>query len=204
MKAPTDTATSFPRVLVALMKGVLWRDDDERRWSNLLSLQARVRDHVAPLGLALEIDEADGYAFLRQRPQEPGEESFPRLVPRRPLGFAVSLLLVLLRKKVAESDAGGGDRRVVLRKEDLVDLVRQFLPTTTNEAKLVDQIGAHLNKVVELGFLRPLRGRDEEYEVVRLIKAFVDAEWLERLLAVYRELAEASGADPEGAGEAGR
>ena len=52
-----------------------------------------------------EIDEADGYAFLRQRPQEPGEEPLPRLVPRRPLGFPVSLLLVLLRKKVAEADA---------------------------------------------------------------------------------------------------
>ncbi len=204
MKAPTDTATAFPLVLVSLMKGVLWREDDERRWSQLLSLQARVRDHVVPLGLALEVDEADGYAFLRQRPQEPGEEPLPRLVPRRPLGFKVSLLLVLLRKKVAETEAGGGDRRVVLRKEDLVDLLRQFLPTTTNEAKLVDQIGAHLNKVVELGFLRPLRGREDEYEVVRLIKAFVDGEWLEKLLAVYRPLPEASGAEPEGAREAGR
>jgi hypothetical protein len=159
-----------------------------------------VRDHVAPLGLALEIDEADGYAFLRQRPQEPGEEPLPRLVPRRPLGFAVSLLLVLLRKKVAEAYAGGGDRRVVLRKDDLVDLLRQFLPTTTNEAKLVDQIGAHLNRVVELGFLRPLRGREEEYEVVRLIKAFVDGEWLEQLLAVYRPLAEAPDTEPEANG----
>lgn len=204
MTAPTDTATAFPLILVTLMRGVLWREDDERRWAQLLSLQARVRDHVAPLGLTLEIDEPDGYAFLRQRPQEPGEEPLPRLVPRRPLGFAVSLLLVLLRKKVAETDAGGGDRRVVLRKDDLVDLLRQFLPATTNEAKLVDQIGAHLNKVVELGFLRPLRGREEEYEVVRLIKAFVDGEWLEQLLAVYRPLAEPSGAEPEGTREAGR
>lgn len=204
MTAPTDTATAFPLVLVTLMKGVLWREDDERRWSQLLSLQARVRDHVAPLGLALEIDEADGYAFLRQRPQEPGEEALPRLVPRRPLGFPVSLLLVLLRKKVAEADAGGGDRRVVLRKDEIVDLLRRFLPTTTNEAKLVDQIGTHLNKVVELGFLRQLRGREGEYEVVRLIKAFVDGEWLEQILAAYRPLAEPSSADAEGTPEAGR
>lgn len=199
-----DMTSAFPLVLVTLMKGVLWREDDERRWSQLLSLQARVRDHVVPLGLALEIDEADGYAFLRQKPQEPGEEPLPRLVPRRPLGFAVSLLLVLLRKKIAEADAGGGDRRVVLRRDDLVDLLRQFLPTTTNEAKLVDQMGAHLNRVVELGFLRPLRGREEEYEVVPLIKAFVDAQWLEQLLAAYRPIAEASGADPEGTRGAGR
>jgi len=186
MTQPTDASTALSPILVVLMKGVLWREDDERRWVQLVALQARIRDHVGLLGLALEVDEAEGYAFLRQRPQDDGEEPLPRLVPRRPLGFAVSLLLVLLRKKLAEADAGGSDRRVVLRREEIVELLRSFLPTTTNEVRLADQIGAHISKVVELGFLRPLRGREEEYEVVRLLRAFVDAEWLERLLEQYK------------------
>lgn len=197
-----DQTSTFSHILVSLMKGVLWREDDERRWSQLLSLESRVREHLTHLGLALEIDEAEGFAFLRQRPTADGEEPLPRLIPRRPLSFPVSLLLVLLRKKVAEVDAGGGDRRVVLRKEELVDMVRQFVPTTTNEARLVDQIGGHLNKVMELGFLRALRGREGEYEVVRLIKAFVDAEWLERLLADYRSLA--AGTEAGSVDEVGR
>ena len=186
MTQPTDASTALSPILVVLMKGVLWREDDERRWVQLVALQARIRDHVGLLGLALEVDEAEGHAFLRQRPQDDGEEPLPRLVPRRPLGFAVSLLLVLLRKKLAEADAGGSDRRVVLRREEIVELLRSFLPTTTNEVRLADQIGAHISKVVELGFLRPLRGREEEYEVVRLLRAFVDAEWLERLLEQYK------------------
>ena len=186
MTQPTDAAAALSPILVALMKGVLWREDDERRWLHLVALQARIRDHVGLLGLALEVDEAEGYAFLRQRPQDEGEEPLPRLVPRRPLGFTVSLLLVLLRKKLAEADAGGSDRRVVLRHEEIFELLRSFLPATTNEARLVDQIGAHSSRVVELGFLRPLRGREEEYEVVRLLRAFVDAEWLERLLERYK------------------
>jgi len=33
----------------------------------------------------------------------------PRLVQRRALSFPVSLLLALLRKKLAEFDAGGGE-----------------------------------------------------------------------------------------------
>jgi hypothetical protein len=49
--------------------------------------------------------------------------------------------------------------------------------------------------VVELGFLRPLRGREEEYEVVRLLKAFVDAGFLETLLVTYRAHAAAGGKD---------
>jgi hypothetical protein len=198
----TDPAAALSPILVALMKGVVWREDDERRWSHLLALQSRVRDHVGLLGLALEIDEADGYAFLRQRPQGEGEDPLPRLVPRRQLSFPVSLLLVLLRKKVAEADAGGGERRVVLRRGDLVELLRQFLPATTNEAKLVDQIAGHVNKVVELGFLRPLRGREDELEVVRLIKAFVDGEWLERLLASYRSIV--AGVEGQPGGEPAR
>ena len=56
------------------------------------------------------LDEAEGYAFLRARPHEEDDnaEKLPRLVARRPLSFPVSLLLALLRKKLAEFDAGGG------------------------------------------------------------------------------------------------
>ena len=35
------------RGVIALMKGVVWREDDERHWQHLLTLQARVRDHLA-------------------------------------------------------------------------------------------------------------------------------------------------------------
>jgi len=32
--------------------------------------------------------------------------------------------------------------------------------------------------VVELGFLRRLRGQDAQFEIRRILKAFVDAQWL--------------------------
>jgi hypothetical protein len=191
---PTEPADALPQVVIALLKGVVWREDDERRWQQMLALQARVRDHVAVMGLLLEVDENEGYALLRQRPIDEAAE-LPRLIPRRPLSYPVSLLLVLLRKKLAEADGGGADRRVVLRSEDLVELLRHFLPETTNEARLVDQIGGHINKVKDLGFLRPLRGREGEYEVVRLLKTFVDAQALEGLLATYRAHAATAGRD---------
>ena len=38
-------------------------------------------------------------------------------------------------------------------------MVRVFLPPTSNEARLIDQIDAHINKVVELGFLRQAEGQ---------------------------------------------
>lgn len=53
-----------------------------------------------------------------------------------------------------------------------------FLPDTGNEARLLDRIETHLNKVIELGFLHRLRGQEHQYEVKRILKAFVDAQWL--------------------------
>jgi hypothetical protein len=160
----------------------------------MLTLQARIRDHVAVIGVQLEVDEAEGYALLRQLPVGHAED-LPRLIPRRPLSYPVSLLLVLLRKKVAEADGGGTERRIVLRKEELVEMLRQFLPDTTNEVRLTDQIATHINKVKDLGFLRPLRGRDGEFEVVRLLKTFIDAQMLEGLLATYTAHAATTGKD---------
>ncbi len=90
-----------------------------------------MRDYVAVLGLELVLDEAEGYAFLRSRPSRRTmmrRPRLPRLVARRPLSFPVSLLLALLRKKLAEFDAGGGDTRLVLTRDEIVELIRVFLP----------------------------------------------------------------------------
>ena len=111
---------------------------------------------------------------------------------RRPLSFAVSLLLALLRKKLAEFDTSGGDTRLILTRDEIVELIRVFLPESSNEAKLIDQIDAHLNKVVELGFLHKLKpgtGQTAVFEVRRILKAFVDAQWLadfDARLAAYQ------------------
>jgi hypothetical protein len=179
-------------VLISLMKGVMERDNDEARWQSLLDLQSRLRDHVAVLGLELILDEAEGYAYLRQRPAREGEEELPRLVARRQLGYQVSLLLALLRKKLAEFDATSGESRLILSRDDIVDMLRLFVPDTTNQARLMDRIDAHINRITEMGFLRRLRGADNQYEVRRILKAFVDAQWLSELhqrLSEYREQA---------------
>lgn len=176
-------------VLIALYKGVVNAENDPGLWQHLLELQARVRDHVRLLGLELILDEAEGYAWLRTRPPREGEPELPRLVTRRQLSFPVSLLLALLRKKLAEWDAAGGETRLILHRDEILDLMRLFLPAGSNETRLVKQIDAHINKVVELGFLRRLRGQENRYEVQRILKAFVDAQWLSDLqgrLQAYR------------------
>ncbi len=191
-------------LLIGLLKGVQYREQDENQWAALLNLQARVRDYVAVLNLELVLDEAEGYAFLKSRP-EPAEDDpsprLPRLIARRPLSFPVSLLLALLRKKLAEFDASGGDTRLVLSRDEMVELVRVVLPDGPNEARLIDQMETTINKVADLGFLRKLKTAGSasgpaSYEVRRILKAFVDAQWLvefDARLAVYQSALSGTG-----------
>lgn len=174
-------------VVIPLLKGVIYQENDPPLWGRLVALDAKVRDYVRVLDLELVLDEAEGYAFLRSREtdeSEPGKPAAtPRLFPRRQLSFPVSLLLALLRKKLAEFDASGGEARLVLSRDEIVEMIRVFLPANSNEARLTDQIETQLNKIAELGFIRKLKtssstSQTGNYEVRRILKAFVDAQWL--------------------------
>jgi hypothetical protein len=195
MDALSSATYDLSAVVVPLLKGVLYLEDSPGLWNSLLNLQGRVRDYVAVLGLELMLDEAEGYAFLRSKPEQEDESAvgnLPRLVARRQLSFPVSLLLALLRKKLAEFDASGGETRLILSRDEVVELIRVFLPTGSNETKLIDQVDGHMNKIVDLGFVRRLRGQERMFEVRLILKAFVDAQWLadfdQRLAAYQRQL----------------
>lgn len=174
-----------------LLKGPVFRDQHERAWEALLHLRARVQDHVDVMGLTVVIDETEGYAFLRSRPDDVHDDprsAPPRLMHRRALSYPVSLLIVLLRKRLAEFDAGSGDTRLMITRDEIVEMIRMFLPAGSNEARLVDQIDTHISKVVELQFLRRSKQQEHLYEVQRIIKAYVDGQWLadfEQNLARY-------------------
>ena len=196
---------ALSRVLVLLLKGAVSRGDDARVWGDLVQLQTRVRDFVSVLGLELVIDDSEGYAFVRSvdrqdddaKAGEVAVKPLPRLVARRQLSFPVSLLLALLRRSLVEFDARGGDTRLVLGRDQIIELVRVFLPDRSDEARLFAQIDAHIAKVIEMGFLKRLGGatsaNSPSFEVQRILKAFVDAQWLTELdarLAVYRDALE--------------
>ena len=178
----TETVSNtLTPVLITLMKGILERESSLALWQGLIATQARVRDHIAVVGLDLVLDEAEGFAYLRQRPQIEGEPEVPRLVTRRQLGFSLSLMLALLRKKLAEHDAKAGDIRLIITSADVLDMMRLFLAETANEAKLADRVDRDIARVVEMGFLRPLKGREDTYEVRRILRSFIDAQWLGQL-----------------------
>ena len=181
---PAAPQYDLTAVAVPLLKGVIYRDEDPLVWAALITLQSHVLDYMTVLSLDLVLDEAEGYAFLRSKVVTDDDDSpkLPRLVRRQPLTFHISLLLALLRKKLAEFDASGGETRLIVSRDAVVEMIRVFLPAGSNESRLIDSVETHLNKVIELGFVRRLKaqttGQEAMFEVRRILKAFVDAQWL--------------------------
>jgi hypothetical protein len=203
--AETDSRTpeELPGVVTRLFKGVLYAEGDEKLWQSLLGLSSQVRDYVSVLGLDLILDESEGYAFLKSREDPDG--TLPRLIPRRQLTFHVSLLLALLRGRMLEFDTNSSELRLIMTEQDIADMVAVFLPESSNEARIMDRLATDIRKVVDLGFLRKLRGQPGTYEVARILKAFVDAQWLEEFdarLADYRASLSETGLTGAGATKA--
>ena len=179
-------------VLIHLFKGILFRNEQPNLWEDLLNLQTQVLDYVKVLGLKLEINETEGYAWLTQYiAEDENSLELPRLISRRPLSFQVSLLCVLLRKRIVEADKEGGQLRVIVSRQELQNAMLVFMPEKSNEAQINEQINTTINKVIELGFLRKLKD-GEQLEIQRIISALVDADWLGSLdekLASYTDYA---------------
>ena len=181
--------------IIRLMRGVVYRESDEDIWATLERSGAGVRDHFATIGVDVIVDESEGYAYLRSHPEEEGEEPLPRLVRRRALTYNVSLLLVLLRKRLLEFEITGGEGRLVLSTDQIVEMLQLFQAESTNEARLVEQADNTIKKAVELGFLRQLRGQTDQWEVRRIIKAYVDAQTLSDFAGKLRQYAGTAGPD---------
>lgn len=175
--------------IIRLMRGVVYQESDEDTWLTLERAGAGVRDHFATIGVEVVVDDDEGFAYLRSRPEVEGEEALPRLVRRRTLTYPVSLLLVLLRKRLVEFETGGGEGRLVLTTEQIVEMLRLFQTESTNDARLVDNAETTIKKAADLGFVRQLRGQSDHWEVRRILKAYVDAEALSGFASKLREYA---------------
>lgn len=169
------------QIVPFLFKGVIYRENNEKLWGELLKSSNQVIDYVSVLNLTLILDEAEGYAFLKSKP-DPEDCTYPKLIARRALTYEVSLLLVLLRKSLVEFDVNHQDTRFILSQTQIVDLMQTYLGETTNQARLVDKIESYINKAVDLGFLQKLKSQQDEphFEVKRILKAFIDVEWLQQ------------------------
>ncbi len=163
------------KTIIKLFSGVLYKNDQAKLWLELEKSYAVISDYLKPLGVGVVFDEAEGYAYLENLELA---EDFPVLLRKRALSYKVSLLIVLLRKRLTQFDMQSDESRAVLSREEIVDMLELFLAQSSNEVKQIKEIEISIKKVVELGFLKRLQNSDN-YEIKRVIKSFVDAQCMD-------------------------
>lgn len=197
--APTPDATADlspqalrSEVLIRLLKGPLYRSRHRNCWEFLLREQHTVRDYLATIGLSLLLDDSEGYAFLRQQQNDDDETEIPKLLSRRQLSFSQSLLLVALRKRLAEHDSEESAPRLIVQRQEMQQWLAGYAQDVSNEVKQLRDFDALIKKVAEMGFISPLPNHPDEFEVQRILKAFISAEQIisfQQLLAAKLQLA---------------
>ena len=177
----SKTLRPWSGTALRLLQGVVYGEDKE--WKILREHESSLREHFEVLGLELVVDEAEAFAWLRQREVEEGEEPLPRLVRRLPLSWEQTLLCVLLRDRLLQFDrAAEADGRLVLSAEDLREMLLPFLPEIGDGKKLERRVAGLIGRAEELGFLRVFQSPNGfRYEVRRILKARLSVEELERI-----------------------
>ncbi len=119
MEEDEQNTCPLSHLVISLMKGPLYQNQHATEWEQLLQQQAALTDYLSTLGLIVFIDEQEGYAFLRQDDFTDVEDPPPRLIQRRPLGFAVSVLCLLLRQWLLENDTQDCNIRAIIERRQI-------------------------------------------------------------------------------------
>jgi len=164
----------YSNILISLLKGIVYSDN--KYWNNLLDNEIDVKNYFDDINLAVVIDKSEGYAYLKQKTTDEENEDTLKLIDKRQLNFHVSLLCLLLRKHLIESDSEGDIGRAILSKDEIINLMKPFYKETTNEANQIKKINEAIGRIREEGFLRLMKTEDEQYEINRIIKAFINAD----------------------------
>jgi hypothetical protein len=187
------------RVVVQLLAGPsLEMSRHGKLWPVLLRDEEIIRSRLSELFLDLVIDRDAGVAFTQQA--DTGDLEVPLLLRRAPLTFMDSVLLLNLRRRLAQALAHG--ERAVVSEPELLEELSVFEPAEgTDHAGFGKKIRASIEKFKDRSVLRKIRASDDRYEVSPTLKLLFSAERIEALSAVYAQMAgiaEPDSVDSEG------
>jgi hypothetical protein len=170
----------YAPVIIKLLKGVIYADD--LHWHTLQNYLTPIRDYFAKIGIEVHNYETDGFAYLTQPKSieiDKRKESLPRLTSSHKLSLKLTIFLVLLRLELQQFDASEKIGKPIISLVKIRELLEPYFPATNNEEKLRKEIDTLVDKVCDLKILRELSGQEGQYEIMRIIKAKINAEVLE-------------------------
>ncbi|MCF6743723.1 DUF4194 domain-containing protein [Blastococcus sp. KM273128] len=158
--------------LATLLRGPVHAEDSAPVWRSVTTLGPQLHEHLEVLGLRLVVDEVERYAYLRVKDELP--EGMPRLFRRHALTYGSTVLLILLRQRLTTAESDGETPRLIVTTTEMTEWMRLYRRDATSEERIAGDIAT----LVKLGYLRKLRDSEDTFEVRRIIKALVTADWM--------------------------
>jgi hypothetical protein len=176
------------RALVQLLSGPSL---DGRRhtklWPVLLRDESLIRCRLADLFLELIIDRDIKVAFTRQA--DTGDLEVQRLLRRSQLTFIDSVLLLYLRRQLAQAESHG--ERAVVSKDEIVEHLSPYdRAGNTDKAGFTKKLYASIEKIKERRILQKIPTGDDRFEVSPTLKLLFSAEEISELTKLYQRMAE--------------
>ena len=176
----------YASVIIRLLQSVIY-DDDRKYWNDVLNHETSVRDYFSKIGIELILNRQDGFAYLKQMEFAEDDKTRPiQLIRKTPLTYEVSLLCVLLREWLDESEVKMSGDKLFVTGRQIKERVDLFFRDKANRKRLLDKFDSLIKTARELGFLylnkeEPLNTDNNQYEVKKIIKAKINNEKLEEL-----------------------
>ncbi|GAB3019350.1 hypothetical protein GCM10011376_29570 [Nocardioides flavus (ex Wang et al. 2016)] len=169
------------RALVTLLKQrFISARTHPRDWTVLVEHERLLRSRLNDLFLDLQVDRAREVAWKRQATSETGSR-FPTMLYDAAWSREETLVLVHLRDRL-RAGLAGGDVRVFVDREDVVDHVTSFRPAhATDVAGDEKRARNAVASVAKAGLLVPT-GTDERFEISEAVEPLIPLELLQELL----------------------
>ena len=182
----------YSKAIVRLLKSPIERKN-ESLWNSVVTYQNEIQEYIATIGLELIVKKDEGFAFVKQFEDSKGNTL--GLIVRRQIGFEASIVLIVLRQSLEDFDSNPTQIQVAekfITNSEIKEEVELFLQEGYNRMKFQKDVDSHINKIVELGYLKEVSKNDSEtkYQIHRIIKEKVTLDILQDFKTKLKEYVE--------------
>ena len=183
---PKIQRAPYAAAIIKLLQGPVYADD-KNTWRDILGWQSAIQEYFGKIGLQLIITEQDGFArVLQPEAAEDEEQPLPRLMKKQALNYEATLLAVMLREGLEEFDIRSEGTKYFLTQKEIKERIELFYKEQTNKSKLWRDLSKPITALLNMGILKLNRedaaNKDNnQYEVKRIVKAFINNEKLEEI-----------------------
>lgn len=173
-------------VKLALLKGPLYSESADL-WAVMTAYEAQVRTYFDQIGVQVIISTNGGYAYLDQVGEDHPGYSLPKLFRKHQYTFETTVIGAAIREEMLRRESSRmEDAATVLSMEDIVGLIQAFLKIRADAAKERGRWEEKIRAFGRMGFLRPVNGDTERFEVRPIIRAKFNVETLAALKEILQ------------------